>query len=172
MNLKHCFVIVASLTLTACGSGNMADLEQYAEGVKAREPGPIEPLPEIAQVDTFIFEPGDRRDPFELDTQTAAAEPTAAGGDLAPDPLRRKEELEQFSLDSLKMVGTMEQDDATWGLVIAPGGTLYRVRAGNYLGQNNGQITRITEDEIELTEIISDGTNVWRERAAAIALSQ
>jgi type IV pilus assembly protein PilP len=165
-------VLLVSLTLAACGSGKMADLEEYVAEVKARDPGPIEPLPEIEQIDTFVFEPGDRRDPFVLDTQTVELAAVDASGGIAPDPLRRKEELEQYSLDSLKMMGTLEQDGTIWGLVKTPEGTLHRVRSGNYLGQNNGQITRITEDAIELTEIVSDGAAEWRERPAAIALSQ
>lgn len=165
--------ILAGLTLTACGSGKMTDLEEYLERVKARTPGPIEPLPEVAQVDTFVFEPGDRRDPFAMDRKSAEAAPTAtAASGIAPDPLRRKEELEHFALDALRMMGTLQQDDAIWGLISSPEGTLHRVRVGNYMGLNNGQITRISEEEIELTEIVADGANEWRERQAAIALSQ
>jgi type IV pilus assembly protein PilP len=150
----------------------MADLQEYAEQVKARKPGPIEPLPEIKQVETFVFEPGDRRDPFVLDEQSVEPVPPRTAGGIAPDPLRRKEELEQYSLDSLRMVGILEQEGTKWGLVVAPGGTLHRVRAGNYMGRNNGQITRVTENNIELIEIVSDGTNEWRERPAAIALRE
>jgi type IV pilus assembly protein PilP len=166
--------MAACLLIASCGSGKMSDLEEYVEQVKAREPGPIEPLPEIKQVDTFVYEPGDRRNPFVLEGQAADAVPAtaAAASGIAPDPLRRKEELEQYALDSLRMTGTLQQDDVIWGLILAPGGTLYRVRVGNYLGQNNGQITRISEGQIELIEIIPDGINNWRERQAAVALSQ
>jgi type IV pilus assembly protein PilP len=164
--------MLASLALTACGSGRMSDLEEYAQRVKEREPGPIEPLPEIKQIDTFVFEAGDRRDPFVLDDQSAivATEPTGTG--ISPNPLRRKEELEQFPLDSLDMVGTMEQGDTMWALIKTPENTMLHVRVGNYMGMNHGLITRITEEEIELTEIVSDGGGEWRERRAAIALSQ
>jgi type IV pilus assembly protein PilP len=128
-------------------------------------------LPEIPQVDTFVYEPGERRDPFVMDDRTAqAAAPRPTGG-VTPDPLRRKEELERFSLDSLRMVGTLEQSDTRWGLVLAPDGILHRVQVGNYLGRNNGQITRIAPERIQLTEIVSDGPGVWRERESSIALS-
>jgi type IV pilus assembly protein PilP len=70
------------------------------------------------------------------------------------------------------MVGTLEQNDTRWGLVTAPDGILHRVRVGNYMGQNNGQITRISPNEIQLTEIISDGQGDWRERESSIALNQ
>lgn len=172
MNRRTPLLLVALLALTGCGGGDMSDLTGYVEQTKGREPGPIEPLPEIQQIDTFVYEAADRRDPFVLNGQAAEDLPMVAEGEIAPDPLRRKEELEQFPLDSIKMVGTLEQDDAVWGLVTAPGGILHKVRVGNYLGANNGQIIRITAEAIELTEIIPDGTNQWRERQAAIALSQ
>lgn len=172
MSLRSIFALLSSVALVACGSGQMADLEEYAQRVKEREPGPIEPLPEIKQIDTFVFEPADRRDPFVLDRQNAEVTVAPVGSGIAPDPLRRKEELEQFPLDSLSMKGTMAQSDTMWALVTTPENTLYHVRVGNYMGLNNGQITRITEEEVELTEIISDGGGEWRERQAAIALSE
>ena len=172
MRTRVLFAILASLALVACGSGKMADLEEFVERIKEREPGPIEPLPEIKQIDTFVFEPADRRDPFVLDRQSAEVVDVPVGAGIAPDPLRRKEELEQFPLDSLKMVGTIKQRDTMWALVTTPEDTLFHVRVGNYMGLNSGQITRITEDEIELAEIVSDGGGGWRERQAAIALSE
>lgn len=175
MKVGHCSPLLASLVslaLAGCGSGNMTDLEEYVQQVNRREPAPIEALPEIKAIDTFVFEPADRRDPFVMAGQVSDTSPSVSTSGIAPNPLRRKEELERFALDALKMVGTLEQDDARWGLVRTADGTLYRVRVGNYVGTNNGQITRITDDGIELTEIVSDGTNEWRERQAAIALSQ
>jgi len=172
MKTRTAIIVLATLALTACGDADMDQLQQYTDKVKARPPGPLEPLPEIQQVDTFVYEPGNRRDPFVMDQRSAeAAAPGGAGG-LAPDPLRRKEELEQYSLDTLRMVGTLEQNDTRWGLVTAPDGILHRVRVGNYMGQNNGQITRISPNEIQLTEIISDGQGDWRERESSIALNQ
>ena len=172
MNSRSLFAMLASLALAACGSGRMTDLEEYVQRVKEREPRPIDPLPEIHQIDTFVFDPVSQRDPFVLDQQSVEASTAQIDSGIAPDPLRRKEELEQFPLDSLAMVGTLEQEDAIWALVTTPQKTLYHVRVGNYLGLNNGQITRITEEEIELTEIISDGDGQWRERQAAVALTQ
>jgi type IV pilus assembly protein PilP len=172
MRARVLFAMLASLASVACESGKMADLEEYVERINEREPGPIEPLPEIRQIDTFIFEPADRRDPFVLDRESAEVVEVPMGAGIAPDPLRRKEELEQFPLDSLKMVGTLKQRDTMWALVATPEGTLLHVRVGNYMGMNSGQITRITEEEIELIEIVSDGGGGWRERQAAIALSE
>lgn len=166
-----CYVAFASL-LSGCGGGNLADLENYVKQVKARAPGPIEPLPEIKQIVTFVFESGDRRDPFVADAQGQEPAASAPESSLAPDPTRRKEELESYALDSLRMVGTLEQNQAKWGLIRTQDGVLHRVRVGNYLGTNNGQITSITDDAILLTEVISEGPGDWRERQATVTLSE
>jgi type IV pilus assembly protein PilP len=164
--------LMTALLTSGCGGSGMDELNDYVEKVKQRDPGPLEPLPEIPQVDTYVYDPGNRRDPFAMDDRTAqAAMPRQTDG-IAPDPLRRKEELEQFSLDSLRMVGTLEQNETRWGLVVTPDGILHRVRVGNYLGQQNGQITRISPEGIQLTEIVTDGPGVWRERESSIALKQ
>lgn len=171
MSQKTPLAILVCLTLAGCGSAHMNELKRYVQEVKQRQPPPIAPLPDIKPIDTFVYEPGDRRDPFVMDTQTAEAVAGTSNG-IAPNPLRRKEELEQYALDSLKMVGTLEQDKTMWGLIKAPGGILYRVHVGNYMGTNNGQITRISDDEIDVTEIVSEKPGDWHERQASIALSQ
>lgn len=165
-------VLLISLGLTGCGDSDQVDLESYVRKVQDRDPGPIDPLPEIKQVATFVYEPGDRRDPFVADSRSSEAETADPGNSLAPDPLRRKEELEGYSLDALRMVGTIEQNKTNWALIRTQDGTLHRVRVGNYLGNNNGQITSITDDEVQLTEVVSEGTGGWRERPATISLAE
>jgi len=172
MKTKHFLVMLGSLTLAACGNRDLADLQEYVLAVKQREPSGIDPLPEIKHPNTFVFNPASGRDPFVLDVQSEQVVTKATDNGIAPDTTRRKEELEQFDLDSLTMVGTVEQGDTVWALVKSPEKVLHHVRVGNYLGRNNGQIVRITEEEIELTEIVSVGDGAWQERQAAIALSE
>jgi type IV pilus assembly protein PilP len=173
MKVWPAIIALTAMALTGCGDAKMDELRGYVEAVKARPPGPLASLPEIQHVDTFLYEPGERRDPFVIDDRSAEALAPRSPGGLAPDPLRRKEALEQYSLDSLRMVGTLEQKETTWGLVTTPDGILHRVRVGNYMGRNNGQITRISASEIQLTEIIGDGgLGQWRERESSIALNQ
>jgi len=88
---------------------------------------------------------------------------------IRPDPNRRKEELEVYSLDSLRMVGTLEQDEQTWGLLKTSDGTIHRVAPGNYIGLNDGRITRISEEKIELIELVPTGSG-FLEKEAAVAL--
>jgi type IV pilus assembly protein PilP len=164
--------VLLPLLLGGCVSSDQSDLEEYVRKVKAREPGAIEPLPEIKPVSTFVYEPADRRDPFVVDARSAAVPAAAPGSSLAPDPLRRKEELEGYSLDALRMVGSLEQNQTRWGLIRAPNGILHRVKVGDYMGTNNGQIVSITDEAIQLTEIVPEGPGDWRERQATVALTQ
>ena len=71
----------------------------------------------------------------------------------------------------MSMVGTLNQGGTTYGLVQTSDGLIHRVVPGNYLGQNDGRIVSITDSEIELVEIISDGIGGYVERDAAISLS-
>jgi type IV pilus assembly protein PilP len=96
----------------------------------------------------------------------------ASGNGIKPDFDRPTEPLEEYPLDSIRMVGTLEQQDNTWALILDTDDTIHRVQTGNYMGQNHGKITRITEFEVELTEIIPDGLGGWVERPAAVAISE
>lgn len=158
--------------LTACGSSQMSDLHQFADEVKSRKAGRIAPLPEIKPIETFVYTASNKRNPFSLSEGKEEEVATEIPGNgISPDTLRRKEELETFPLDTIRMVGTLEQFGSTWGLVQSTSGTIYRVQSGNYMGQNHGQITRVQEDRIELTEIMPDGQGGYLERQASLALS-
>ncbi len=164
-------IAVATLTigLGAC-SGNMDDLRTYIDEVKARPGGIIAPLPQIVPAPSFAYDAGDRRSPFMPETPQARAtsDPNAIQG---PDPTRPREFLEQFPLDTLRMVGTLVARGDSFGLVQTSDGLIYRVTVGHHLGQNYGRVTTISDSEIELVEIISDGIGGYLERPAAIGLS-
>jgi len=162
-------LLAASLGLVGC-AGDMDDLDRYINEVKARPGGRIEPLPEITPYESFVYV-ADReglRSPFVPDTpQTAAGQANTT----RPDRDRSREFLEQFPLDTLSMVGTLEMANTRYGLVQTQDGLIHRVVPGNYLGQNDGRIVAITDSEIRLIEIISDGIGGYLEREAAISLS-
>ena len=159
--------------LLGCVGGDpAADLRTFVSEVKARPTGGIDPLPEVTPVETFIYVADDRRGPFTAPRVGVDRGDNGGGSGVAPDPNRRREELEIFPLDSLDMVGTLDKDDIRWGLIRNSDGLLYRVKAGNYMGQNHGQITSITDVEIKLTEIILDGQSGYLEREASVALSE
>ena len=155
--------------LGACGRGN-SDLQAYIDEVKARPGGRIDALPQVRPAPTFAYVAGDRRSPFMPDTpqRRVSDNPNAIEG---PDPNRPREFLEQFPLDTLKMVGTLADRRASFGLVQTADGLVHRVTVGNHMGQNYGRIVAITDSEVQLVEIISDGIGGFLERPAKIALA-
>lgn len=160
-------------SMGGCTTRDNSDLEAYIRQVLARPPRPIEPLPELKPVETFVFEPGNRRDPFVSDVRSEPSQLVEEEVDeLAPDPNRPKEPLEAYALDALRMVGTLEQKDSRWGLVRTQDGLLHLVQVGNYMGLNHGLIVRIDDTAIELTEVVLDPSGKWRERTATLALTE
>jgi type IV pilus assembly protein PilP len=162
--------ILGALLLAGC-TGDLSDLQSYTEAVKRRSPAPLEPIPEFKEIVPFVYQGGNRRDPFVPDAETKPLPAASAGSGIAPDPSRPREPLERFPLDAIRMVGTLEQYSIRAALVKAPDGTLHRVSVGNHLGQNSGKIIAIKDNRIEVSEIVGDGTGNYRERAGAIALS-
>lgn len=173
--LRSAFLLPMLLGLaTGCGSDDFTDLNKYIQEVKARPKGPIEPLPEIKVVESFVFKPDGLRDPFKPVEKSSEENDIDVSGvsGIKPDTERRKEELEAYSLDTLRMVGTLTNQKGLWGLVKAADGTIHRVQVGNHMGQNYGKIIRILEDKIELMEIVPDKPGTWREQQASIALAE
>lgn len=171
--MRRPIIYLALLTLTACGDQNMDDLRDYVAEVKARPPVPIGALPEVKQPETFLYDPRGRRDPFTPQTLDQPVTPTLAVTDgPRPDPNRRREELESYSLDTLRMVGTVEQENQMWGLVQTNDGTIHRVHEGNYMGLNHGRIIRVGEEKIELIELVPSGNGGYLETAAALSIGE
>jgi type IV pilus assembly protein PilP len=160
--------------IAACSNNPTSDLKTYVEQVKNQQKASIEPLPEFEPFQSFTYQANELRDPF---TQPVFSHPPAAvaqtgGSGIKPDFDRPTEPLEEYPLDSLRMVGTMERGQETWALILDKDDAIHRVQPGNYMGQNHGKITRITELAVELTEIIPDGLGGWMERQASIAISE
>lgn len=166
-------LVALSLTVLAIGgcSGDMDDLDEYINTVKARPGGRIDPLPEITPYEVFTYNADidGLRSPFVPDSPQAATGMADSG--TRPDRERSREFLEQFPLDTLRMVGTLSQGETDYGLVQTSDGLIHRVVPGQYMGQNDGRITTIKESEIELIEIISDGIGGYVERDAAVGLA-
>ncbi len=173
-------VSLGALLLGGCVSRDMSDLESYAQKTLARPGGRLEPLPEIRPYEAYTYQSGGAgaRNPFKLfyekqPEQVADAQESGLTEEMEHELRHRnREELEQFELDSLAMVGTLENSGEEWAIVRDPDGVVHRVKVGNYLGLNVGKITNIYEDRIELREIIKDSQGRWQEREAAVALSE
>lgn len=172
-------LVLLPALLTGCSTEDpTVDLQQYVEETAARQRPHIEPLPEIKPYTTFLYGAllDEYRSPFAPTSETEPGqrekETVVSGGGPAPDPNRRKEALEQFPLDALRMQGTLVQGGENWGIVRAPDGSVHRVQVDNYVGQHYGRILSITEESIDVMELISDGANGWQQREASMALNQ
>jgi len=158
--------------LTACSSDNTSDLREYVASIKARPAGRVKPLPEVTPYDTYLYQVEHLRDPFTAYVAQAETSLDINEKGLHPDLNRKREELEQYSLDSLNFVGHIEKDNQTWALIMAPDNIIYRVQPGNHMGSNYGKILAITEDSIIINEIIPNGVGGWTERKASLELSE
>ena len=152
-------------TLAGC-SGRDADLNSFIEATRKEPGGRVEPLPEIKPYDSYVYSSGAMRSPFVPGGSRGAA------NGPRPEIQRNREFLEQFSLDTLKMVGTLKLNGQDYGLVQVADGRVQRVLVGNHLGQNDGHITEIAPNKISLTELVPDGLGGYIERPAALALNE
>ena len=164
--MKRLLIPVALVVLGGCSS-EIDDLKQFVRESDKGLPRRIEPLPAVKPFEPFPYEGFDLPDPFKPRKLSAPKE--GGGGGVAPDLNRRKEPLEAFPLEQLKMVGTLSQGADTYALVRADK-TLYRVKKGNYMGQNFGLITDVNDAEIKLKEIVQDSAGDWAERQSVLPL--
>jgi type IV pilus assembly protein PilP len=152
-------------SLSGCSSKD-DELDAFIANTKKEPGGRVEPLPELKPYESYSYESSDLRSPFM---------PGGSGGSsaaaLRPDVRRNREFLEQFSLDTLRMVGTLRLAERTYGLVKTKDGLVHRVLPGNYMGQADGKVTEITPSKISVVEIVPDGLGGYMERPAALALN-
>ncbi len=178
-------LLVAALVVAGCAQRDMTDLQQFVETTKRTTPvKKPDPPPEIKPYTPFTYTAQGVKDPFivapfaqeeELElTQALAAQQSGSYTGVRPDPNRVREELEKYSLGSLKMMGTfrMGGNNQLWALILAPDGVVHRVQNNNYLGTNHGKIVDITEQRLDLREIVPDGPGRWQERDAFLSLTQ
>ncbi|MBF0218123.1 MAG: pilus assembly protein PilP [Gammaproteobacteria bacterium] len=150
-----------------------SDLTQYLSEINSRSGGRIPPVPDFKPYEPFPYTGTGERNPFKLeegDNFLSTLTTQEDDGGLKPDISRRREALEKFPLDSLRHVGVLEQNGEQWGIVVDSDGIVHRVGVGNYLGQNHGRITSITETRIELLELYRNERGKWFEQTGAISL--
>ena len=168
-NMKRLFLTgVVCMALAGCSSDGLQDLRDFVKNAYANQKPKVEPLPEIKMQETFAYSAEGLADPFAAFNLKPQSQRNAGGP--RPDPNRRKEPLEDYPLDSLKMVGTLMRGKQAWAIIQAPDGTVYRVQVGDHMGQNSGMVNKITEDKVDLVELIQSAAGDWVEREASLAL--
>ena len=145
MSSRRATVVVVALLVTGCGGESHQDLRDWMRDQAFDLPDPFKPR---------------------------KIEPAKGNSRLAPDLARRREPLESFPLESLSMVGTLAKNKAAYALVRTPDKDIYQVRSGNFMGQNFGVVTGITDTEIKLKELVQDSAGDWTERSSTLQLQQ
>lgn len=161
-----------SLLFLASCSGDRSDLELFVTTTKAQHVAYIPPLKETPKFQHFSYQAELLRSPFVPPSRELTEEVIDTSKDcLQPNLKRRKSRLETYALDNLKMRGTLTEDDTVWALIQSSDGNVYRLGAGDYLGLYHGKIARVTERNIEITELIPDGSGCWAERSSNMELT-
>lgn len=166
--MKRIAPILLILGLASCSSDQNEDLKQFVNDSGKDLRGKVEPLPEIKPYEPFTYDAFELQDPFK----PRKLLPSKGGGGLQPDLNRPKGPLENYPLENLSMVGMLQKDKHTYAIIKTPDNTLYRVIVGNYIGQNFGLITKVTESEVNLKEIVQDSTGDWTERESSLQLQE
>jgi len=165
--MKRLATLFFVMGLTGCGGGDMEDLQSFVAETGKDMQGKIEPLPEVKVYEPFTYNAFDLPDPFKPRKLS-----TGGGGGMQPDLNRPKEPLEAFSLETLKMVGMVSKQGVVHAVIKTPDNAIYHVRKGNYVGQNFGLITQITDSEVSLREIVQDSAGDWSERTSTLLLQE
>ena len=167
-NLKPVVICIGLISLSAC-SQDVSDLQTFISQTKSAHVGSVKPIPQFEPYESFSYSAAELRDPFVANIDLEQDD-TSKTSSLNPDSTRPKQPLEVFPLDTLSMVGILEQHENLWGLIKDPQNVVHRVQLGHYMGQSEGRITEINESAIFLVEIIPDGIGGYIERDASIAI--
>ena len=166
--IKRSMLIAGLLSLASC-SQDISDLQTFISQTKSAHVGSVKPIPQFKPYESFSYSAAELRDPF-VATIDLEDDETTKTSLLNPDSTRPREPLEVFPLDTLSMVGILEQNDQLWGLIKDPQNIVHRVQVGQYMGQSEGRILEINETAIYLVEIVPDGIGGYIERDASIAI--
>ena len=164
-SLKRLTIVSSVLFLGACGGSDVSDLERFVSDKTERPGGLIEPIPTFTAYEAFAYSAQGMRSPFDRPVEVVQLAALRLRSTVAPDRARAREFLEQFSVDSLMLVGKLKRQGVEWALLRDPSGGIHRVREGNYVGPDHGKVVDVGDDYVAIMEIVTDGTaNGWVER--------
>lgn len=176
MNISRLMLPMAAVVLVAgCAPSNETELRQWMAEVRQQVRPVTNPVAPPKEFTPFVYDGGSLVDPFDPQKVATAVvrqqQVRATASTIRPDLERRREALEAFPLDDIKMVGMMRRNNINVAL-LQGGGTTHMVRVGNYVGQNFGLVTRISEAEVQIKEIVQDAAGEWVERPAKLELQE
>lgn len=164
--------ILLLVLLAGCNQSNdLTDLEAFTEDAFKDHTPEVDPLPALQPQAVFIYTASGLTDPFDKENLNEKVEDLPAfAGESGPDRTRRKEPLESFPIDALKLVGVLEQDDEKWAVIRAPDKSVHRVKNGNYIGINDGEILAVNENTVDISELIKNPVGRWEREDVKLIL--
>ncbi len=168
----HAAAALAIMLLAAC-SGEQEELQEWMEQQKREVKPSVQPLSPPRKFLPQAYAATGGVEPFSAQKLTVALKQEARQPNslLASEFNRRKEPLEAYPLDSMRMVGSVVKNGRNYALLRVDN-LLYQVKPGDYLGQNYGKIVKITETDVSLREIVQDAAGEWIERPSALQLQE
>ncbi len=172
MRLLRLSLPLGVLLVAACSNGGRyADIDAFVAEKRAEPSGAIAPIPALKAYRAFTYTASGLRSPFSKPVDVKEIARLEASSSVKPDAQREREYLESFSIDALKMVGTVRLNNVLWALIKTPDGGVHRVREKNYVGRNHGRIMQVGDNYVSVVEIVSTGGDGWVERPRSLELS-
>lgn len=170
-HLNKAMTLALALMLAACSDSDVREVQQWMADTEKNTKISVKPLAEPKTFTAFAYQAGDAVDPFSQNKLLAELARTDAGSTnpLKPDTERRRELLETFPLDTMRMVGLLQKGGTNHALVQIDR-AVHQVRAGQRIGQNFGVITSVTEQAVNIREVVQDATGDWVERMSKLEL--
>jgi type IV pilus assembly protein PilP len=168
-------LLLPAAFLAGCGWSDEGEIQQWMADQRAATHPAAQKVEEPKEFSPYAYEARGQVDPFDpqkiLMVVLRMREDRASASAIKPDLERRREVLEGFPLDQIRMVGMMRQGGNNVALLETNGAT-HMIRVGNYVGQNFGLVTRISETEVVLKEIYQDAAGEWVERPQKLELQE
>ena len=169
--LKGASTLLAALLLAGCGDSDVREVRTWMEETKAQTKPAVKPLPAPKEFVPYAYNQGHAVDPFNAEKLAGPGAMPQAPNAQQPDLDRPRETLENYPLDTMRMVGMMQKDGVGFALVQIER-SVYRIRAGQRLGQNFGQVRRVTPVAVEIREMVQDAGGDWVERISKLELQE
>ena len=170
--IRRLLLITMLPMLAACEEQANSTLKQWMEQARRDMKPQVQALPQAETFVSFQYNAADRADPFDAKKLAAGfGDGMLAGEGLQPDRQRAREPLENYPLESLKMVGSMRRSAQVMGLIEADK-IIYQVRQGSHLGQNYGKVVAIADEAILIDELVQDANGSWLMRRTQIVLQE
>jgi type IV pilus assembly protein PilP len=158
--------------LTACSGSEQVEVKDWMKQQKAKTPANVAPIAPPVVFSPVPYTQGGTSDPFDdskLKAALAKARAASGASALQPDLARKREALEAFPIDNIRMIGYVVKQGKPTAL-LSSASTLYNTVVGNYVGQDFGKVMAISEQEITIKELVQDGAGVWTERTTKLPL--